>query len=56
MNAQGLEVAGRQFAEDRILTAAGGTDKLTGVRRTLTIADAGNADSTENGDAVEDHD
>jgi hypothetical protein len=33
-----------------------GTDKLTGLRRTLTIADAGNADSKENGDAVEDHD
>ena len=33
-----------------------GTDKLTGFERTLTIADAGNAASKENGDALEDHD
>jgi hypothetical protein len=36
--------------------AFGGTDKLTGFERTLTIADAGNAASKENGDALEDHD
>ena len=30
-----------------------GTDKLTGVRRTLTTTDAGTADSKENGNSVE---
>jgi hypothetical protein len=39
-----------------VATACSGTDKLTGVGRTLAIADAGNADSKENGDALEDHD
>jgi hypothetical protein len=37
-------------------SGADGTDKLTGFERTLTIADAGNAASKENGDALEDHD
>jgi hypothetical protein len=36
--------------------AATGADKLTGVRRTLTITDAGTADSKENGDALEGYD
>ena len=41
---------------DVIGRGAGGTDKLTGLRRPLTISDAGKADSKEDGDALEDHD
>jgi hypothetical protein len=33
-----------------------GTVKLTGLRRPLTISDAGKAVSKEDGDALEDHD
>jgi hypothetical protein len=41
------------FVEHRMGT---GTVKLTGLRRPLTISDAGKAVSKEDGDALEDHD